>query len=230
MPKEQVKNIAPQEPVRPLLGQEPVREKFERLNLFNIRPAAMVIGCSTGGPNALETIFAKIRPPIAMPILIVQHMPPLFTEILAKRISDLCGLVCREGQDGEPIENGRVYLAPGDYHMEVVRGGVQNTIRLTKEPQRNSVRPAADYLFETAANAYGKNLLGIVLTGMGEDGLVGAQAIKRKNGAMIIQDKESCVVFGMPGAIFEYGYYDEIGNLDYITSVMNRLLHKENLT
>lgn len=228
MPKEEVKKMEVPTPPRSLLGPEPVREKFERQNLMAIKPAALVIGCSTGGPAALENIFARIKPPISIPILIVQHMPPLFTEILAKRITDLCGLECKEGKQGEPIVNGRVYLAPGDYHMEVEKGSLQHTIKLTKEAQRNSVRPAADYLFETASEAYGKNLLGIVLTGMGEDGLVGALAIKKKSGAMVIQDKESCVVFGMPGAIYEYGYYDEIGNLDYIAQVMNRLLHREN--
>ena len=196
-----------------------------RRDLSSMNPKGIVIGCSTGGPTALERIFSSIAGPIAVPIFIVQHMPPVFTEILAKRIGDICGIPAGEAKDGQIVESNRIYVAPGDFHMllEVEKSKKQLMLRLNQSPQRNSVRPAVDHLFESAAQIWGRDCLAIVLTGMGEDGLAGVRALREQGAGILIQDKESCVVFGMPGAIYEADLYDEIGNLDKISGLLRRL-------
>jgi two-component system chemotaxis response regulator CheB len=187
-------------------------------------PQAVVIASSTGGPAALETIFTGLKGPFKRPLLIAQHMPPVFTQILAKRLSTLTGADFCEAQDGEAVTAGKVYLAPGDYHMEIkVKNGVP-FISLNQGPQRNSVRPAADYLFETAAEFWKSSLLGIVLTGMGEDGSVGGHQIRENGGRILIQNKESCVVFGMPGSLFLRDDFDEISDLAGIQQFLRGIL------
>lgn len=186
-------------------------------------PEVVVIASSTGGPPALEKIFENFKTPLRVPVLIAQHMPPVFTKILAKRISDMSGLNCVEAENDDLIVPGKIYIAPGDFHMEVSGSKIQPKIKLQQEAQRNSVRPAADFLFETASRYYGNKVLALVLTGMGEDGLVGTKEIKNNKGTVVIQNKESCIVFGMPGAVFEEGCFDSILNLDGITALLKRL-------
>ncbi len=195
-------------------------------NLNLIRPQAIVIASSTGGPTALELIFSKIKGPLKIPILITQHMPPVFTQILAKRIYEVSGIPCTEAQQNEIIEKNKIYIAPGDYHLEIIQDlDARETKRifLHQKPLRNSVRPAADFLFESASRVYKRDLLGIVLTGMGEDGAIGSKLIRENHGAILIQNKESCIVFGMPGALFELNEYDDIKDLEQITTVINNL-------
>jgi two-component system chemotaxis response regulator CheB len=184
---------------------------FAPVNWRTFSPAIVTIASSTGGPAALEQLFSQLRGPLACPILIAQHMPPVFTATLAERLARTSGLPVAEAQAGEPLVPGRVYMAPGDYHLRVSVSG--KTINLDQGPQRNSVRPAADYLFESAAAAFGARTLGIVLTGMGADGRDGAVAIKKAGGAVVIQDRISCVVFGMPGAVAEARAQDQEENL-----------------
>ncbi|MFZ4712468.1 MAG: chemotaxis-specific protein-glutamate methyltransferase CheB [Bacteriovoracaceae bacterium] len=191
-------------------------EARNKINLKTFSPKAVVIASSTGGPNALENIFSKLKGPFRYPVFITQHMPPVFTKILADRLSDICGVVVKEAVDGEKALENTVYIAPGDFHMSLkLKSGVVY-LSLDQTEQRNSVRPAADNLFETAADIYQDKLLGVVLTGMGEDGVVGATRIKKNKGAVLIQSKETCVVFGMPGAVFERNDYDEIMDLEKI--------------
>lgn len=197
---------------RPMVTQEavvPIRaHRFERSSLRSFSPRVLVIASSTGGPTALEKFFEVLRPPLNCPILIVQHMPPIFTAALAERLTKVSGLTVREGVDGEVLQRDRVYIAPGNFHMRIVsRDGVP-TISLDQSEQRNSVRPAADFLFETAADIYKNGTLGIVMTGMGADGAAGAVAIKEQGGRVFIQNKESCVVFGMPGAVSQENAFD----------------------
>ncbi|MGE3609336.1 MAG: chemotaxis response regulator protein-glutamate methylesterase [Bacteriovoracaceae bacterium] len=187
-------------------------------------PQAIVIASSTGGPSALEEIFKHLKGPFNKPVFIAQHMPAVFTEILAKRLSDICKAPVREGKNGEVVEKGVVYIAPGDFHMLLEKKDNTVVISLNQNPQRNSVRPAADYLFESAADVYGKSLLGIVLTGMGEDGARGAKYLREKDGLVIIQNKESCVVFGMPGAVFNNDDFDEIQDLQTIANSMKSVI------
>jgi two-component system chemotaxis response regulator CheB len=187
------------------------------------RPQLIVIGSSTGGPGALETLFSKIRAPLACPIAIVQHMPPVFTTTLAQRLAKISGLDVVEAAHLDVLSKSRVYLAPGDFHMRLKRDAACVRITLDREAQRNSVRPAVDHLFESAVPLFGKDCFGLVLTGMGEDGMAGSVAIKEAGGRVMIQEPESCVVFGMPGAVKRSGAYDRIGDLSEIAGLINRL-------
>lgn len=186
------------------------------------QPRALVIASSTGGPAALVDIFSKVKGPLKIPIFIAQHMPPVFTQILAKRIFECSGIKAKEAEDGERADN-QIYIAPGDFHLEVESKNSQIHLKLTQLPQRNSVRPAADYLFETAAQVFGSQVIGFVLTGMGEDGLVGARAIKERDGGIVIQNKESSVVFGMPGSVFQESLQDEVMDINQLAECISFL-------
>jgi two-component system chemotaxis response regulator CheB len=179
-------------------------------NLFI--PQVLVIASSTGGPNALTEFFGHLKEDLPFPILVTQHMPPLFTASLAERLGFHSGKVSREAVDGEILLPNRIYVAPGNYHMSIAGDWKRPRISLTQGPLRNFVRPCADFLFESAASIYGKGTLGIVFTGMGRDGAAGAAEIKKNCGAILIQSQESCVVFGMPGAVYDEGHFDFTGN------------------
>lgn len=184
----------------------------------------VVIASSTGGPAALEAVFSQLKGPFRKPVLLAQHMGPVFTQILAKRLSEVSGLPVREARNGEVLVPGEALIAPGDFHLMVRRKDDTNYLSLEQGPPRNSVRPAADHLFESACEIFGQGTLGVVLTGMGEDGAQGAHAIKEKGGGVVIQDKASCVVFGMPGAVYQNGDFDEMGDLPRIAGILNRVL------
>lgn len=178
-----------------------------------VRPKVIVIASSTGGPEALEKIFSFIKGPVRCPILIVQHMPPIFTATLAERLAKLSGIPAAEARSDEVLAGGRIYVAPGDFHMGLEASGSDVRIVLDQGPRQNFVRPAADILFSSAARVFRDRTLGIVLTGMGEDGRLGSEAIKRAGGAVLIQSRETCAVFGMPGAVFDSGAYDRVEDL-----------------
>lgn len=162
----------------------------------------LCIATSTGGPNALAEVFAALDRKVSVPVLIVQHMPPTFTKLLAERIDKAGGQVrCVEATDGQVLEPGRAYLAPGGLHLAVERGDEGFVARLLDTPPENSCRPAADVLFRSAAQVVGDGVLSIVLTGMGSDGLRGAEAVIRAGGCVIAQDQDTSVVWGMPGAV-----------------------------
>lgn len=171
-------------------------------------PQVMVIASSTGGPPALTDFFANFKEPVPYPILITQHMPPLFTTSLASTLAAVSGRVCKEAVQGETLVPNQMYVAPGDFHMRLGGDKSSPIIVLDQGPQRNYVRPCADFLFESAARIFGKNTLGLVFTGMGRDGADGAKAVKEVGGAILIQNEASCVVFGMPGAVYEAGHFD----------------------
>lgn len=185
-----------------------------------VRPKVVVIGSSTGGPTALERLFSEVAGPISVPILIAQHMPPIFTATLADRLKKLLGIEVREGRHGELIQPNHVYVAPGDFHMTLVKTPAGVAISLDQGPHENFVRPAVDPLFRTAADIFGAGCLAIVLTGMGADGKIGCVAVKGRGGAVMIQDKESSVVFGMPGAVHAAGAYDLMGDTSAIAGVL----------
>lgn len=170
----------------------------------NIRPEVIAIGSSTGGPQALFKLLEDIGGEVQLPILITQHMPPTFTTILAEHISRACGRPCKEASDGDVIEGGSVYVAPGDYHM-VVEPGIRKTLRLNQDPPENFCRPAVDPMLRSVAKAYGRNVLVVILTGMGSDGAKGAQVVVDGGGVIVSQDEASSVVWGMPGAVAQAG-------------------------
>jgi two-component system chemotaxis response regulator CheB len=174
------------------------------------QPEVIVIGSSTGGPTVLEGIFAELPKPLRCPVLVAQHMPPFFTATLAERIQKISGIPTSEARDGMPLLPNSIIIAPGDYHMRIrVDGGVPRVV-LDQGPQINSVRPAVDPLFASAASVFGEKCLGVVLTGMGADGAEGSKKIKESGGWVIIQSQETCVVFGMPGAVKAAGAFDYV--------------------
>lgn len=187
---------------------------------INRKIKAVVIAASTGGPKALVYLISQIPKDINIPIFIVQHMPKGFTTSFAARLDKESKVKVVEAKDGMLIQNGTVYIAPGDYHMTLER----DKISLNTQDKIHGVRPAADYLFESATKHYGDKLLGIILTGMGRDGSQGMVAIKEHGGYNIAQSEESCVVYGMPGSAVEKGAVDEIMNLEDISINLNKLI------
>ena len=174
------------------------------------RAEMVAIGASTGGPRALVTILERLPRDLAAPVVIVLHMPPLFTKSLSERLDGSTELRCFEGEDGAELTPGSVWIAPGNWHMKVVRVGNTATLRLTGEPPENSCRPAVDPLFSSVADAYGPAALGVVLTGMGQDGLRGAARIRERGGAVVVQDEATSVVWGMPGAVARAGLAERV--------------------
>lgn len=195
---------------------------YTRKELSTFMPSAVVIASSTGGPAAHDAIFKGLSGKLRCPIFIAQHMPPVFTTSFAKRIGSHTNLPSKEAKHGEVVAN-EIYVAPGDYHLSLGLVNGKLTTLLDQGPQRNSVRPAADFLFETAAQIFGPKTMGIVLTGMGEDGLAGCRAVKAANGGVMIQNQESCVVFGMPGAVHAAGAFDGQGDLSAIQALLARM-------
>lgn len=187
------------------------------------RADVVVIGSSTGGPNALKTMLAKIPADFPLPILIAQHMPPVFTTSLANSLDDLCSLHVSEGTQGEEVCAKHIYLAPGGSHMVVEKKGTQMCVGINQDPPENSCRPAVDVLFRSAAKAYGDRVLAVVLTGMGQDGMLGCEAIKRAGGKVIVQDQATSVVWGMPGAVANAGIADQVLPLEKIADEITML-------
>jgi two-component system, chemotaxis family, protein-glutamate methylesterase/glutaminase len=183
------------------------------------KPAeAVCIGVSTGGPEALMQVFGAFNAPINVPIFIVQHMPAEFTALLAARLTTVGVMTVKEAEEGESAEPGKVYLAPGGFHMTLSRSGIKTIIHLNTDPPENSCRPAVDVLFRSAAAVYGNRLLAVILTGMGYDGLKGAQLIKELGGQVIAQDEASSVIWGMPGAVVHADLADGVLPLDKVAN------------
>jgi two-component system chemotaxis response regulator CheB len=169
-------------------------------------PDIIAIGSSTGGPQALFSLLGTMRVgTVRQPIVITQHMPATFTTILAEHISRVSGWTAREAQDNEVITGGRVYIAPGDFHMTVEAKGADRVLRLNKTPPENFCRPAVDPMLRSIAQVYGRRVLVCILTGMGSDGLRGGQVVIQAGGTVIAQDEATSVVWGMPGAVATAG-------------------------
>lgn len=183
---------------------------------------AVGIGVSTGGPAALATVVPQFPADFQLPIFVVQHMPPLFTRLLAERLDTLTPLAVREGIDGEIVQAGRIYVAPGDRHMRVIPSGLGPTIALDQGPPLNSCRPAVDALFSSMAEVYGPTVVAAVLTGMGHDGMSGAQQLSARGSYIVAQDEASSVVWGMPGSVVGAGAANEVLPLDGIVPAILR--------
>lgn len=186
------------------------------------RVDCVAIGVSTGGPRALETLVPQLPPDLPVPVVVVQHMPPTFTRLLAERLDRLGPIHVVEAAGSEPIRPGHMYIAPGDHHLLVRRHGAQYQTSLSDAPPENSCRPSVDPLFRSATELYGSHLLAVVLTGMGNDGANGAEAVRAAGGRVIVQDEDSSVVWGMPGAVVRAGLADEVLPLDQIAGEIQR--------
>ncbi|HYA17617.1 MAG TPA: chemotaxis response regulator protein-glutamate methylesterase [Bryobacteraceae bacterium] len=189
----------------------PVSHLRKPVRLPPAASAAVVgIGVSTGGPTALAALLPQIPADFPLPILIVQHMPPMFTRLLAERLDHTCPLRVHEARDGDLVEPGHIFIAPGDFHMRVERKPEGVRLRLDQGPQLNSCRPAVDALFLSMAEVYGGAVTAVILTGMGRDGCRGAEVLKSHGAWLIAQDEASSVVWGMPGAVTAAGLPDRI--------------------
>jgi two-component system, chemotaxis family, protein-glutamate methylesterase/glutaminase len=187
------------------------------------RPKVVVIGVSTGGPTALGAILPSFPASFPLPILLVQHMPPLFTRLLAERLNASCALTVKEASEGEAVEPGKILIAPGDFHMKLVSKGGVARVCLDQSPRQNSCRPAVDALFASAAESYGSGVLAVVLTGMGQDGLQGAKLLKARGARVLVQDEASSVVWGMPGAVANAGLADRVLPLEELVPAILRV-------
>jgi two-component system chemotaxis response regulator CheB len=182
----------------------------------------VAIGVSTGGPNALASLIPQLPRDFPVPIVIVQHMPPLFTKFLADRLTALGEVKVEEGRPGAVLTPGAVWIAPGDWHMTVERSAGGAVIGTNQGPPEHSCRPAVDVLFRSAVAAYGSRVLAVVLTGMGQDGLRGCELVHEAGGQVIVQDEATSVVWGMPGYVAQAGLAQRVLPLDQIAPDMIR--------
>lgn len=186
----------------------------------------IAVGASTGGTQALQA-FLLALPQQVPPILIVQHMPPAFTQPFAKRLDSICAVTVKEAEHGERILPGHAYIAPGDYHLALERNGGHLHCKLLATPRVNRHRPAVDVLFQSVAELMGRRSIGVIMTGMGADGAQGMLAMKRAGSYTLAQDEASCVVYGMPKEAVKLGGVDDIAPLDQLAALALKRLAAE---
>ncbi len=187
----------------------------------------VAIGVSTGGPNALAQLLSAFPADLPVPVVIVQHMPPIFTRRLAESLTAQCQINVAEAFGEAVLKPGQAWIAPGDHHLVVVREGVNIGLRTHQDPPENSCRPSVDVLFRSVVKTYGAATLGIILTGMGQDGLHGCACIQDAGGQVLVQDEASSVVWGMPGMVADAGLADQILPLDQMAAaIFRRLSHQ----
>lgn len=227
-------------PPRPARGPQPVADEVAPL----VRPArraappppagrrttapsrvdVVAIGLSTGGPDALTKVLPHLPEGLPVPVLIVQHMPAVFTRLFAQRLSEKCRLPVSEAAPGDVVLPGHVYIAPGDFHMTVVRDGTQVRIATSQGPPENWCRPAVNVLFRSVCDVYGAGTLAVVLTGMGQDGLRGCEQLHGHGAQIVVQDEPTSIVWGMPGIVATTGLADRILPLgDIANEVVRRV-------
>ncbi|MBD2210112.1 chemotaxis response regulator protein-glutamate methylesterase [Nostoc linckia FACHB-104] len=212
--------LTPQITINPA-NSPPLTPKIDRVDVI-------AIGVSTGGPNALAQILPALPGDLAVPILIVQHMPPMFTKLLAERLASKCQIAVEEAIPGAVLEPGKAWIAPGDFHLVVQRQGNIVRIDTHKAPPENSCRPSVDVLLRSVAEVYGERSLTLILTGMGQDGLQGCQYIREVGGQILAQDKASSVVWGMPGFVANAGLADKIVPLEQMAGeIMHRVRYNQ---
>lgn len=189
----------------------------------NVRPKVVAIGVSTGGPTALSAILPELPADFPLPILVVQHMPPMFTRLLAERLHATCRLLVEEAIQGAPVRVGTILIAPGDFHLKVASSGDGVRVCLDQSPPQNSCRPAVDALFASIGEVYGGAVIAVILTGMGQDGLRGVEILKARGASVLAQDEASSVVWGMPGAVVHAGLADRVLPLDQVVPEILRM-------
>jgi two-component system chemotaxis response regulator CheB len=213
------------------LCASPVRERITLpppKPLANIRRPThrrieiVAIGTSTGGPNALAEVLPRLPKSFPVPVVVAQHMPPIFTRLLAERLSAHSAISIREGSEGIVLNPGEAWIAPGNFHMTVKQVAIGSRLQLNQNPPENSCRPSVDVLFRSVAEVYGASVLGVVMTGMGADGVLGARRIRERGGEVIIQDEASSIVWGMPGLVHAAGQADAVYPLDQLGQEITR--------
>jgi two-component system chemotaxis response regulator CheB len=212
--------------LQPLPGSRPAAAVQPR---SNPRIEIVAIGTSTGGPNALAEVLPGIPRDFPVPIVVVQHMPPIFTRLFADRLATRSAIGVEEGSAGATLSAGHAWIAPGNFHMTVTRTATGGRVNLHQGAPENSCRPAVDVLFRSVAEAYGSHVLGVVMTGMGSDGVLGARDLRNAGGNVIIQDEASSVVWGMPGLVHASGLADAAYPLAQLaTEITRRVLRSRN--
>ncbi len=181
-----------------------------RPEIIKYAPDVIAVGSSTGGPQALMQFFTDLKTTVRQPIFVTQHMPPTFTTILAEHITKQSGLKCHEAVEGEVVEGGNIYIAPGNFHMTVKEHGLKRIISLNQDAQENFCRPAVDPMIRSLINVYGKKILAVIFTGMGSDGQKGCQKLIEAGGTVLAQDEATSVVWGMPGAVAMAGICTQV--------------------
>ncbi len=199
---------------------------------YSGKSSIVAIGISTGGPNALARMLPMLPADLGVPVIIVQHMPPVFTNSLARSLDAKCGLKVKEAENGEPIVPSTAYIAPGGKQMKIIAGadGKQRVIKVTDDPPENSCKPSADYLFRSVADHYLGRATGVIMTGMGSDGSAGLKLMKENGAFIIAQDASTCVVFGMPKEPIEAGIVDVVAPLDKIAGEIVKTVNKTAVT
>ena len=200
------------EPPRPGVAQ--VARRAGRIDV-------VAIGVSTGGPNALAELIPALPADFPIPIVIVQHMPPIFTKLLADRLRAKAAIAVKEGASGDPVTAGVAFIAPGGHHMVVTAGDTVH-IATNLEAPENSCRPAVDVLFRSVSDVYGPAVLAVVMTGMGQDGLRGCELVRERGGQVLVQDEKTSVVWGMPGFVADAGLADEVLPLEQLAAAIVR--------
>jgi two-component system, chemotaxis family, protein-glutamate methylesterase/glutaminase len=207
--------------IKPLVGRAPAGKAPASSDKTPTRIIA--IGVSTGGPNALQYLFSQLPADFPGTILVVQHMPENFTEMFARRLDETCALHVKEAQSGDLLARGRVLICPGSRHLKAKRMPLGNVALLSDEPRIRGHRPSADVLFRSVAEEFGSQSIGVIMTGMGDDGAEGLGTVKAVGGMTIAQSEQSCVVFGMPKAAIERGYATRIVDLESMASTLMSL-------
>jgi two-component system chemotaxis response regulator CheB len=213
------------------VSEDTIARRMNRISRqTHAKSEIIAIGVSTGGPNALVKMMPFLPQNIGVPILIVQHMPPIFTESLAKSLNAKCALTVAEARDGQILVKNTALIAPGGKHMKIAASadGMNRIIRITDDPPENSCKPSVDYLFRSVAEHYVGRATGVIMTGMGADGSKGVKYLKRNGSFIIAQDENSCTVFGMPKEVIEANLADAVVSLDtmaqeIINSVAKRI-------
>lgn len=218
-PQAQVRQFRPASPPPPISWQTAPHAPIE----------VVAIGCSTGGPKALSEILPTLPADFPVPILVVQHMPPMFTRALADRLTDTCSLPAREAVDGVELQPGTIWIARGDYHMEVVKPERKVHLSTPHSPAENSCRPSVDVLYRSLAKTYAGRVLAVILTGMGQDGLLGCRQLSDAGAQILAQDEATSVVWGMPGFVAKAGLAQAVLPLAQIGSEIVRRVHASRL-
>ena len=223
----QPRNGARPSTVTPLTPAAPTVPTVQTPTVALNRPSAVVIGCSTGGPVAFERLLTTMPAPLSVPMFVVQHMPPRYTRIFAERLDQVASTKVVEAENAMTAEPGTCYIAPGGFHMGLLRQSGRVVIRIVDTEPIKSCKPSIEPLFMSAETAYGKNLLAVVLTGMGQDGLDGCRTISESGGFVLAQDEATSAVWGIPGAVVRAGLASEVLPIDQIGPKVSALCARQ---
>ncbi len=216
--------------VKETVTEKKVLEIKKEFGSYKGRYEIVAIGTSTGGPVALKTVLSGFPEDFPLGIVVVQHMPPVFTGAFANRLNTICNVNVKEAMDGDPILPGSVLIAPGDYHMTVTKYNTNPKVLLHKWEPVSGHRPSVDVLMHSVAREFGANAIGVIMTGMGRDGAEGIKELKKKGGYVIAQDKDTSVIYGMNRVVIENGDADEIVPVEEISNrIINKVLEDQKI-